>query len=505
MKKFLAVVLAIFFFLLSVIPASAFDAPYTPEEIVSNFYFNDLGEGKYSVPVDLFKDSDKIDRDSTVWKDFLQRYNSDEYTLCVVSSAGYTDRPYLYLFYVKDISSFSVSSTYESHSSHYDYYYYICSSESIPLLHLLYDIDLGLYLPESISQVSANSNLFLACRRVPSSCTSYRYSASGLLFGFYFFSPSFDNLYPSYIKFLDFNSLTFDDGHSDLHTLAVNYLYSENNPAADSITQEIAPGTEYSIPSPEIAGYTPSIPVVSGTMPDEDLTINVYYSKAFYPLTIKYQYTDMTAVSPDVTFQYPAGFVYDVPSPEIEGYQPDKLSVTGTMGEEPLEVVVTYSPIPYTLTVNYQYTDGSKAAESHQEQLFMGASYSVPSPAIEGFHPNQSAVTGVMPARDVTSTVTYREDSGGSGGSGGAGPDEGGGSGGEGGGGSSGNDPLTPVLPPYSGNDPFLISGVPGYSGYNPFIIPKMPDYSGYDPFVIRPPPAFDGYDPFRMPNDLGG
>lgn len=292
--------------------------------------------------------------------------------------------------------------------------------------------------------------------------------------------------------------------------MTVNYLYFEDKPAAESVTRILESGAKYSIPSPEVPGYTPSIPIVTGTMPDEDLTIDVYYSKTFHSLTVKYQYADGSTVSPDVVFQYPPGFVYDVPSPEVEGYQADKLSVSGTMGNEPLEVVVTYSPIPYTLTVNYQYTDGSTAAESHQEQLFIGASYSIPSPVIEGFHPNQTVVTGIMPARDVISTVTYREDPGGSGGPGPAGPGEGGGPGeGEGGDtggeGGSGNDPFIPVLPPYSGNDPFIVPSVPGYSGNDPFIVPHMPGYSGYDPFIVRPPPAFYGYDPFKMPEKLGG
>lgn len=292
--------------------------------------------------------------------------------------------------------------------------------------------------------------------------------------------------------------------------LTINYLYNEATIAADPVTQTLAAGAEYSIPSPEIDGYTPSIPVVTGIMSDEDLTIDVYYSKSFYPLTVKYQYADGSTASLDVTYQYPSGFVYDVPSPDLEGYRADKLSVSGTMGNEPLEVVVTYSPIPYTLTVNYQYTDGSIAAESHQEQLFIGASYSIPSPVIEGFHPNQTAVTGIMPARDVISTVTYRDDPGGSGGPGPAGPGEGGGpgeveGGDTGGEGGSGNDPFIPVLPPYSGNDPFIVPSVPGYSGNDPFIVPHMPGYSGYDPFIVRPPPAFYGYDPFKMPEKLGG
>jgi len=72
------------------------------------------------------------------------------------------------------------------------------------------------------------------------------------------------------------------------HTLTINYLYADDNPAADPVTQTIAAGETYSVPSMEIEGYTPSIPVVSGIMPEEDLTVNVYYSKAFYDLKVKY-------------------------------------------------------------------------------------------------------------------------------------------------------------------------------------------------------------------------
>jgi hypothetical protein len=271
------------------------------------------------------------------------------------------------------------------------------------------------------------------------------------------------------------------------NTLTINYQYSNGTPAADPVTQSLAPGTEYSIPSPEIAGYTPDIPLVTGTMPEEDLTVTVTYAKAFYPLTVQYQYTDGSQAAESVSFQYPLGFVYDIPSPEIKGYQPDKPTIAGEMPGEALEEVVTYSAIPYTLTVQYLFTDGSQAAPDHQEQLTIGSSYSVPSPVIEGYHPNQTAVTGIMPASDVVSTVTYREDSGDSSGPGSSGPGEGGDSGGgdPGGGDGSGDDPFIPALPPFSGNDPFVIPGLPDFSGYDPFVIQPLPPFSGYDPFVI--------------------
>jgi len=193
--------------------------------------------------------------------------------------------------------------------------------------------------------------------------------------------------------------------------------------------------------------------------------------------------------------------------------------VAGEMPGRALEEVITYTAIPYTLTVNYQFADGSQAAQSHQEQLIIGSKYSVPSPEIEGYRPNQSMVTGIMPASDVTSTVTYREDSGGSSGTGGTGAGDGGtteGGGDHPGGGDSGggDDPFTePEIPPFSGNDPFVIPGLPSYSGSNPFLISDSPSFSGNNPFKITKPPSSNnpfsvpkipsgsGYNPFIIPS----
>ena len=79
--------------------------------------------------------------------------------------------------------------------------------------------------------------------------------------------------------------------------------------------------------------------MVTGTMPDEDLTIDVYYTKSFYPLTVKYQYQDGGQAAEDVVLQYPLGFVYDVPSPEVSGYLPNRERVSGTMPGHALELV----------------------------------------------------------------------------------------------------------------------------------------------------------------------
>lgn len=438
-------------------------------------------------------------------------FSNNSYLSTFSNILGSNNYYFLFRFYPKSPSSLglycipkNIPLTFGEKSGSYSgqKLYTLSSTSSFYLISFSFNSDTGFF---------NNSNFNSQCKTVSlydSVSNSIYFDSSGL------FSKYSSSIPSSVLYFKDISNISLIDSSEYQppvigHTLTVNYLYADDNPAADPVTQTIAAGEAYSIPSPEVAGYAPSIPVVSGTMPDEDLTVNVYYSKAFYDLKVKYQHLDGTEAASEVAFQYPAGFVYDIPSPAVAGYQPDKLSVYGEMPAEAVTETVTYSPIPYTLTVNYQYADGTKAAEPYLQQLHKGDSYSVPSPEITGYHPNQSAVTGVMPAEDVTATVTYREDSGGSGGTGGAGSGEGGGSGGEGedpgGGSGSGDDPFIPVLPPSSGYDPFVVPGVPPYSGDNPFIVGAPPPFSGYDPFVIRQPPPWSGYDPFAIPDYEGG
>lgn len=496
MKKFLAVFLAVIFLLLSVVEGFSLTASFTPDAL----HFIDLGDKNYSIPIDLSVPPSSIAGsfgDLNSWEEFLRRSSSEDYSFICVWSNG---RPKIAFASPSELYVYRRSYTCTTGgSSHTDYDYELYTYDSFPYLVIQYDQESDKYIPLSCFTTSVRSewsSLTGTCKKSSQSTT----------FWHAFIYPTFNTGYSSYVRFLDINSLVLSNALPSSYTLTINYQYSNGTPAADSVTQSLAPGTEYSIPSPEIAGYTPDIPLVTGTMPEEDLTVTVTYAKAFYPLTVQYQYTDGSQAAESVSFQYPLGFVYDIPSPEIEGYQPDKPTIAGEMPGEALEEVVTYSAIPYTLTVQYLFTDGSQAAPDHQEQLTIGSSYSVPSPVIEGYHPNQTAVTGIMPASDVVSTVTYREDSGGSSGPGSSGPGEGGDSGGgdPGGGDGSGDDPFIPVLPPFSGNDPFVIPGIPDFSGYDPFVISEPPGYSGYDPFRVPQLPRFSGYDPFKMP-ERGG
>ncbi|MBQ7455245.1 MAG: InlB B-repeat-containing protein, partial [Clostridia bacterium] len=69
-----------------------------------------------------------------------------------------------------------------------------------------------------------------------------------------------------------------------------------------------------------------------------------------------------------------------------------------------------FDPTPivkHTLTILYQYEDGTQAAPTHTALLAEDAEYAVDSPEVRGFAPDQETVAGAMGEKDVTVTVTY--------------------------------------------------------------------------------------------------
>lgn len=63
------------------------------------------------------------------------------------------------------------------------------------------------------------------------------------------------------------------------HTLTIKYLYGTTlAQAAPDTTLKLDPNVQYSVTSPTIVGYTPDRPVVSGKMPNYDVTDSVLYT-----------------------------------------------------------------------------------------------------------------------------------------------------------------------------------------------------------------------------------
>ncbi len=229
------------------------------------------------------------------------------------------------------------------------------------------------------------------------------------------------------VKFWDdLNELRFaiDDENvvppvSRVHTLTVNYQYENGTQAAQPVTRSLTAGSSYEIASPIIEGYTADRPIVSGTMPEEDLTVTVTYTAVpppepqTYNLTVNYRYENGSQAAQSLTRSLTAGSSYEITSPTIEGYTADRPIVSGTMPEEDLTVTVTYTAVPppepqtYNLTINYRYENGSQAVQPVTRSLTAGSSYEITSPAIEGYTADKPVVSGTMPAEDLTVTVTY--------------------------------------------------------------------------------------------------
>ncbi|WP_400204061.1 InlB B-repeat-containing protein [Candidatus Methanomassiliicoccus intestinalis] len=81
-------------------------------------------------------------------------------------------------------------------------------------------------------------------------------------------------------------------------------------------------------------------------------------------------------------------------------FSTDKVPINGTT------LYAKWQPNKYTLTINYIYEDGSKAAESYSESLDYDSSYEITPPEISGYLPDRSTVSGIING-NISITVTY--------------------------------------------------------------------------------------------------
>lgn len=70
-------------------------------------------------------------------------------------------------------------------------------------------------------------------------------------------------------------------------------------------------------------------------------------------------------------------------------------------------IKVYYVKNTFKLTIHYVYEDGTEAKPDYTADVAVNESYSVPSPTIDGYTANTTTVSGTMPNKDVTETVTY--------------------------------------------------------------------------------------------------
>ena len=71
----------------------------------------------------------------------------------------------------------------------------------------------------------------------------------------------------------------YNDGTPRKYNLTINYVYEDGSEAATTYNEEVANGTTYNVASPEAnkKGYHPETETVTGTMPTEDVSVEVKY------------------------------------------------------------------------------------------------------------------------------------------------------------------------------------------------------------------------------------
>ena len=151
------------------------------------------------------------------------------------------------------------------------------------------------------------------------------------------------------------------------------------------------------------AGWDKEIPAA---MPAENTVITAKWNVNKYTVTFDTDGgTDIPAITQDYGTDVTAPVNPTKTGYTFAGWTPE---VPSTIPAENITVKAQWSINSYTLTVKYVYEDGTEAENTHTESVVYGAAYSVASTEKEGFTPDTAAVSGTMPADNVTVTVTYK-------------------------------------------------------------------------------------------------
>ncbi len=195
------------------------------------------------------------------------------------------------------------------------------------------------------------------------------------------------------------------------YPLTVHFVDDNDTELADPVTGDYRKGQSYEVPAATVAGYTPTVSKVTGTMPGEATTLYIEYSKdPKYLLTVRFLDENGKKLAEPVTGEYLEGASYTVPAPSVDGYTPEVTSVSGTMPGEAKTLTIRYSKNPdptYLLTVNFVDENDKKLAEPVTGEYPEGASYTVPAPSVDGYTPEVKSVSGTMPGEAKTLTIHY--------------------------------------------------------------------------------------------------
>lgn len=145
---------------------------------------------------------------------------------------------------------------------------------------------------------------------------------------------------------------TDSDSTKTSYTLSIIYKYENGKSASSTYRGNYKAGESYSVKSPTIKGYKASAAAVTGKMGASDKTVTVTYTaiaatKAAdkeFTLTISYVRQGGGRIADTYVGTLKKGAAYNVASPSVAGYKPDKSAVSGTITAD-TNITVTYTPI----------------------------------------------------------------------------------------------------------------------------------------------------------------
>lgn len=150
---------------------------------------------------------------------------------------------------------------------------------------------------------------------------------------------------PAAANVANISNLFIQDDLPPLNDLTIQYQYEDGREAAPLYRGAYEQGADFSVSSPAISGYIPSIATISGVMGDADLAYTVTYKQIKHTLTIQYQYEDGVQAHEPYTAQLAEGESFRVDVPVIDGYKPSINVFTGQMANIDLNYTVTYTKI----------------------------------------------------------------------------------------------------------------------------------------------------------------
>jgi len=189
----------------------------------------------------------------------------------------------------------------------------------------------------------------------------------------------------------------------------IAFVMSDGSEAPDPMSVPVLYGDEYTIRISSITGYTADKTEVSGVMGTESINITVTYTPIKYKLTISYVMANGVKAPEDTVVLVDYNASYNIKIEEIAGYSASCSSVSGTMSDKDVNIVVTYVPKEYTVTVKHVVADNSVTIEDKVYVFNQGETYSINIDGLKGFTPDKTTVTGTINAKNEVITVNYKQ------------------------------------------------------------------------------------------------